>query len=67
MHDELVRCERYVWVDKGRTNCGEEGIVLRVYEFVAGGEVETVWSPVCGVAADFYVANVFAKTVAGCI
>ncbi len=42
MHDELVRCERYVWVDKGRTNCGEEGIVLRVYEFVAGGEVETV-------------------------
>lgn len=49
-----------MWDGKGRTNCGEEGVVLRVDEFVAGGEVETLGSPVCRVAADFYVADVFA-------
>lgn len=41
MHDESVMCERDVWDGMGRTNCGEEGVVLRIYEFAAGGEVET--------------------------
>lgn len=41
MHDESVTCERCLRY-KGRTNCGEEGVVLRVYKFVARGEIETI-------------------------